>query len=84
MVGQLVCDVSDRPRYKFKKHLFVSLIDDLLGVFSQIPQNVLHVEDIKRYIHYKFGIIGDEYIHNNLGFMCNSDLTLKSKYACLN
>lgn len=79
-----MCDISDRPRYKFKKHPFVSLIDDPLGEFSQILQNVLHIEDVRSYIHCKFKSVGDEYIHKDLGFMCNGYLTLKSEYAYLN
>ena len=47
MENQLVCDVSERPRFKFMKNPFVSLIDDHLGVFSQIFPNVLHVEEVR-------------------------------------
>ena len=46
-------DVSERPRYTFKKHPFVSLLDDLLGAFLHVLKNVLHVEDIRSYIHCK-------------------------------
>ena len=53
MATQEVFDISDRPRYTFKKHPFVSLLDDLAGAFLQMSKNVIHVEDIRSYIHYK-------------------------------
>ena len=84
MESQSICDVNERPRYKFKKHPFVSLIDDPLGAFSQILPNVLHIEDIKSYIHCKFESVGDEYFHKDLRVMCNGDLTLKYECAYLN
>lgn len=46
MASQKIFDVIEILRYKFKKHPFVSLVDDPLGTFSQIPQNVLHTEDV--------------------------------------
>ena len=48
MVSQEMYDVSDRPRYTLKKNPFVSLLDDPLGAFLQVPKNVLHIEDIFR------------------------------------
>ena len=62
MVSQRVYDVSDKTMYEFKKHLFVSLLDDPIGTFFQAPKNVLHVEDIRNYIHCKIESIGDEEI----------------------
>ena len=58
MASKTVYDISERLRYKFKKHPFVYLVDDLLGAFSQISQNVLYVEDVRSYIHYKIESIG--------------------------
>ena len=63
MERKVVCDVSERPRYKFKKDSFVSLVDDLLGDFSLISPNVLHIEYVRSYIHCKFESIGDNKIH---------------------
>ena len=76
-------DISDRPRYTFKKHPFVSLLDDYIGAFLQVPKNVLHVKDIRSYIHYKIERIGDVEIHIELEKMSNNDLSLKLKYANL-
>ena len=53
MARQEVFNVSNRPRYNFKKHPFVSLLDDPIGAFSQVSKIVLYVEDIRGYIHYK-------------------------------
>ncbi|WP_233354903.1 hypothetical protein, partial [Vibrio cholerae] len=47
MATQGVFNISDRPRYNVKKHPFVSLLDDPIGAFLQVPKNVLHVEDIR-------------------------------------
>lgn len=43
-------DVNQRPRYVFKRNPFISQVYDPFGAFSQVPENVLHVEDIKSYI----------------------------------
>ena len=75
--------VSNRPRHNFKKYPFVSLLDDLIGEFLQVPKNVLHVEDRKSYIHYKIESIGYTKIHKELEKMCNNDLSLKLEYAYL-
>ena len=77
MESQEVHDVSDRTRYVFKKNPFVSLLDDPIGAFSKVSDNVLHVEDIHSYIHCKIRSIGDSKIHRELEKMCNNDLTAK-------
>lgn len=51
MARQEVFNVRNRPKYNFKKHQFVSFLDDPIGAFSQVPENVLHIEDIRGYIH---------------------------------
>lgn len=51
MENPTVYDVSEIPRYKFKKHSFISLVDDPQGAFLQVLENVLHVEDIRSYIY---------------------------------
>ena len=66
MANQGVCSISDRPRYNFKSYPFISLVDDPVGAFSCIPDNILHVEDIRGYIHYKMESIGDANIHKDL------------------
>ena len=83
MATQEVFDISDRPRYTFKKHLFVCLLDDPIGAFLQVPKKILHVEDIRSYIHCKIESIGDAEIHKELEKMCNNDLSLQLEYANL-
>jgi len=46
-----VVKIIDRPRPKFKKHPYKSLEVDPLGAFSSILHGVLHVEDVRAYIH---------------------------------
>ena len=58
-------------------------MNDLLGAFLQILENVLHVKDVISYIHCKIERTGDEDIHKDLGTMCNNDLSLKFEYAYL-
>ena len=83
MASQEVYDISDKNRYTFKKHPFVSFLDDLIGAFSKVLENVLHVEDIHSYIHCKIERIGAIEIHKEVEKMCNNDLSLKPKYANL-
>ena len=83
MARQEVYNVSNRPRYNFKKHPFVSLLDDPIGAFLWVPKNVLHVEDIRGYIHCKIESIGDSKIHKDLEKMWSNDLSLKPKHKYL-
>ena len=83
MASQTIYGVSERSRCVFKKHSFDSLMDNPLGVFLQVLENVLYVEDIKIYIHCMIESIGDQDIHKELGFMCSNDLTLNSRYVHL-
>ena len=80
METQEVFDIYNRPRYTFKK--LVSLLDPV-GAFLQVLKNVLHVEDIRSYIHCKIESIGDAKIHKELEKICNNDLSLKLEYANL-
>ena len=73
METQEVFDISDRPRYNFKKHPFISLLDDPIGTFLQVLENFLHVKDIRSYIYCKIESIGDTKIHKELERMCNND-----------
>ena len=59
------------------------MVDDPLGTFSRVSENVLHVEDIRRYIHCNMESIGDVDIHRDLEKICKNKLTLKPKYAHL-
>ena len=49
----------------------------------QVPKNILHVEDIRSYIHCKIESIGYTEIHKELERIYNNDLSLKPKYAYL-
>ena len=84
MESKEVHDVSHRTRYVFKKHPFVSFLNNPIDAFSKVLDNVLHVKNIHSYIHWKIESIGDFEIHMGLEKMCNNDLTLKSAYASLN
>lgn len=45
-----LCDVNERPSYKFKKHPYIPLEDEFSSAFSKVTSRVLHVEDICAYI----------------------------------
>lgn len=47
----LVVEIKNHPHPEFKKHPFKSLLDDLLGEFLSVYLGVLHIEDIREYIH---------------------------------
>lgn len=47
----LVLEVSRRERPQFKKHLVKLVEDDPNDAFSSVPYNVLHVDDVRAYIH---------------------------------
>lgn len=51
MATSLVVDITKRYCPKFKKYPFKSIEVDPLGAFSYIPYEVLHVKDIRAYIH---------------------------------
>ena len=59
------------------------MVDDPLGMFSRVLENVLHVEDIRGYNHYKIKGIGDSDIHRDLEKICRNDLSLKPEFAYL-
>lgn len=50
----LVVDITNRARPKFKNHPYNLLEGDTKGAFSSILYGVLHVEDIRAYIHCDF------------------------------
>lgn len=54
----LVVDDIDRARPNFEKHLYKSIVDDLSNSFWSVPYRVLHVEDIRAYIHCNIEEIG--------------------------
>ena len=50
------------------------------GAFSQTPKGVLHVEDIRAYIYYKFESIGDSDIYEDLDKVYNNDKSFKEGF----
>lgn len=66
MDALVIYDVVDKPRYKLKQHPYKSYEDDLKGAFSQTPIGVLHIEDIRAYIHCKYEITGEVNIYSEL------------------
>ena len=75
--------MNDRPQYFLKKNPSISLLNDPFSTLLQVPENVLHVKEIRSYIHSKIESIGDEDIHKDLGTMCHNALSLKFEYAHL-
>ena len=59
------------------------MVDDPLGAFLCVLENVLHVEDIRGYIHHKMESIGDVDIQKDLEKICKNDLSLKPEYVHL-
>lgn len=84
MENPTIYDVSERPRYKFKKYHYVSMEYDPLEAFSKVSHNVLHVEDVRAYIYYKFQNIRNNEIHKDLDPVCNGDISLKKEFSYLN
>lgn len=78
-----VVDITKRNRYKFKKHPFVSMENDPEGAFSQTPFEVLHVEDIRAYIHYKFEFVGDLEIMKEMFEVLNDQGVLQLEFTNL-
>lgn len=44
---------------KFKPHPKIVVQTDNMGAFSSIPNKLLLTEDVRAYIHYKIGEVGD-------------------------
>lgn len=60
----LVVDATERARPIFKKHPHKSMEDDSNGAFSSISFGVLHVEDIRVYIHCNIEELGSAQMLN--------------------
>ena len=59
------------------------MVNDSLRAFSKVSNNVLHVKDIRGYIHYKIESIEDLDIYKDLEKICRNDLSLKPELAYL-
>lgn len=64
MATPLVVDITKISFPQFKKHPFKLIEIDLLGAFSSVPYVVLHVEDIRIYIHANLEEIGSSHLLN--------------------
>ena len=64
MNPSLLHDIMEKPRYKIKRNSIVNLEDDSKGAFSQIPNGVVIVEDVRSYMHYQFETLGITRISN--------------------
>lgn len=51
MSTPLLVEVKDRSRPKFKWHPYKSVDTEPLGAFSSMSYGVLHIEDIREYVH---------------------------------
>lgn len=78
-----VVDITKRNKYKFKKHPFISMENNPEGAFSQTPFGVLHVEDIRTYIHCKFESIGDLEIMKEMNEVLDDQGVLKVEFTNL-
>lgn len=58
----LVVEVFERERPQFKRHPFKSVEDDPNCVFLSVPYGVLHVDDVRGYIHYSIEETENKYI----------------------
>lgn len=79
----LVIDVIDRERPNFKKHPYKLLEDDPSRAFSSVPYKLLHVEDIRAYIHSNIEELGSApmmklYTHHMICRMGSLKLEFKS------
>ena len=83
MARQELFSINDQPRYNFKSYPYISLLDDPLGMFRKVLENMLHVEDKTGYIHCKIESISDFDIHRDLEKICINDLSLKPEFAYL-
>ena len=74
MARQEVFSVNDRPKYNFKSYPYISLLDNPLGTFLQVPKKLFHVEDISGYIHCKIESTSNSNIHRDLEKIYRNDL----------
>lgn len=59
VANPLVFKLTDRIRPQFKKHPYKSNEDDPNGAFSSVLYGVLHVENIRAYIHCNIEELGN-------------------------
>jgi len=76
--------ITERPQPKFKKHPHKSIQVDPLGAFSSVLNGVLHVEDIRVYIHANIDEFGDSrYVDFFEKQLMDENKELKPEYKAL-
>lgn len=73
-------DVTVRPHPEFKRHPFKSIETDPVRAPSGVPYGVLHVEDVRSYIHYKLEDLGIFAIFDQYRLLCDKNGVLKEQY----
>lgn len=56
----LAVEFKDRPCIMFKKNPYKSMEVNPVGAFSSISHEVLHIVDVRAYIHYEIEETGNE------------------------
>lgn len=70
----LVVEIVEHAHPNFKNHPFISMEDDHESVFSSVPYGVLHIEDIRVYMHCPIKELGSTQMLN----LYNNQLVDKS------
>lgn len=84
MATPLVVDITERCHPKFKKHPFKSIEVDPLGAFSLVLYGVLHVKDIRAYIHENLEGLGSSRLLNLYSKkLLGNDFRIKQEYRVL-
>lgn len=73
-------DITEMTRSKFKRHPLKSMENDPAGALSSVSYGVLHVEDVRSYIHYKLEGLGMIAIFNQFWTLCDKQGVLKDPY----
>lgn len=80
----LVVDTTERFHPKFKKNPFKLVEDDPLGAFSSVSYGVLHVEDIRTYIHSNLEELGgSQFLNLYTKHILGEDLKAKPEFKVL-
>lgn len=75
-----IVDFTVRARPKFKRHPHKSTETDPVGTLSSVPYGVLHMEDVRSYIHCKLEDLGIFAIFDQDRLMCDKEGILKEQF----
>lgn len=73
-------DVTERPQLEFRRHPHKSIETDPAGALSSVPYGVLHVEDIRSYIHCKLEDLGTFAIFDQYRTLCDKQGVIKDQF----